>query len=195
MPDVSDRLTIIPNAENPEMPTIVVRGTDLALIPKSLYDNNLERQYLDLQATTDNAELIFSNDLEEYVALFKCNFAEIAQIEHYKTAKMEHILVHCHHIVHQKMDKSRTENLLFATFCDDVLHFWIEKAGKLQLVGKSPFSTEYDILYYLMNLAKQYALDLHSLQLLVYDEKKANDGALRLLKTYFSHVDTLDNYL
>ena len=169
--------------ENDEVAIFLDAATPL-LIPKEVYAEPAS-DYLRVQSDLSAYETVLEDEInDEYIALFPYGISKIAQLQALVNCK-----VSLHHI--DSYVTRCLQNLphlaayqLAAYFTDEKVEFILLKNNELQIVNGFKYSSQEDVLYYLLNLMQQFSISSQNCEMFfagsILEDKKMD----KFLKQY-----------
>ncbi len=177
---------VIPVKESEES-TVLVFNSPPLLIPAHVYQPELKKEYLKFQFDLADIGIIFEDHIDDYVALYVLNQQDHFFLSReYSHLKFEHRSLYYYKKFQQTVLESDLREYRFVLITDEErADFWLEKEGKLLLMNCFEFTSEYDILYFVSNILKQYEIPAKECSLLLQKMSGYHEATLKLLSQYF----------
>lgn len=182
--------SIISHKSNAEK-TVLIYNYPPLLVPKEFYQAEQQKEYLKFQYEIADIGKIFETEIEDYVALYFLNQHDYFYLtQQHPQLYFFHRTLYYHRLLKQQATSTPTaENLLVLLLDEKKIDFWLEKQSKLLLMNSFTFTSDYDILYLVTNILKQYDLLSDSCSMIIRDMTSKNGNAIKLLDQYY-HVIT-----
>lgn len=177
---------VIPAKESEESTVLVLNYPPL-LIPADVYQPELQKEYLKFQFDLADIGIIFEEHIADYVALYFLNHQDNFFLSReYPQLKFEHRSLYYYKKFQQSAQESDLREYRLVLIADEErADFWLEKEGKLLLMNCFEFTSEYDILYFVSNILKQYEIPAKECSLLLQKMSGYHEATLKLLSQYF----------
>ncbi len=160
------------------------------LIPKELFEGDNAIDYLKLQYQIEEPVKIYQDELGEYISLYFVKNEVVNALDKLPaTCQFKHLTTLLYDHVHQHVLSGNTPGLLTFFMHEDFVDFILEKEGQIILINRFPFTTEFDVLYYTLNMVKQYGMETSTLELLLCNG--TNKKIISVLKDYFPHLSII----
>jgi hypothetical protein len=155
------------------------------LIPKVLYDESTANEALGSQFEISEGGQMKVEEMETYNAAYFINPNELNAIQKISNAPC---FTHLDSLIFQNLkDHSfyKSDNSLALSINDSYADYILIKSQKVHLVNRFNFTSEYDILYYLLNLFKQYGIKVDNCQIIFFQNKstKINEIVSKYFQT------------
>ncbi len=177
---------VIPAKESEES-TVLIFNYPPLLIPAHVYQPELQKEYLKFQFDLTDIGAIFEEHIADYVALYF-----LKQQDHfflsreYPHLKFEHRSLYYYKKFQQSAPASDLREYRLVLIADEErADFWLEKEGKLLLMNCFDFTSEYDILYFVSNILKQYEATAKECSLFLQKMSGNHEATIKLLSQYF----------
>lgn len=160
---------------------IIVTKSSPILIPKDLFDPQHIEDYLKLQFDLSQAGHIICNEIEDYISLTYLDKEENDCLLQLSPRQYQHISTFLHHIIHRKAFNKHPHSLC-VSIQEGQIHYFLEKDNKLLLVNNIGITSDYDILYHLLNILKQHEIKTDDFMVYLHN---GSDTLTELLSEYF----------
>ena len=173
-----DTITVIPNIHVP------------VLIPKTLFDETAKEDYINLNYEIEEPVFVFEEELDEYRLLHFINESQKIVLE-----QSGYLLqwFHLSGLLHKELRQSERYHHRKSCFSlyveENFIDFIFEKEGKLQIMNRFEYTSSFDILYYILNIAKQFQLAQTEISIISYNLQ--DEETIGLLKQYIGEVQVI----
>ena len=170
-----DHVTVISNLQVP------------VLIPKTLFDETAKEDYINLNYEIEEPIFIFDEEIEEYHLLHFIPERQKMELEQHGYSLQ---WLHLSGLLYKELRQSEfydSRKSYFSLYAEDnFIDFIFEKEGKLQLMNRFEYTSSYDILYYILNIVKQFQVSSTDISILLYNLE--DEETILLLKQYIGQV-------
>jgi len=157
------------------------------LIPKVLFDETAKEDYINLNYEIEEPIFIFNEKLEEYLLLHFIKESQKAILEQ-SCCPLQWL--HLSGLLHKELRQSEfydSNKSYFSLYADEnSIDFIFEKEGKLQIMNRFEYTSSYDILYYILNIIKQFDVSTSDISLISYNLQ--DQEIILLLEQYIEQV-------
>lgn len=180
----SDAIRTFFDDENKETVSVIVNMSPPILIPRELYDATAQADYLKLHFDINDPIDIYEDEIENYYSIY---FISKKINEILKRSgidfQMTNLFTVMYQDLHQKQILKTKPNILGLFVDDQFVEFILEKEGQLQILNRFEYVSEYDILYFVLNLLKQQQISAKNMQMILYH--RHHEKIEKLLNNYF----------
>jgi len=157
------------------------------LIPKVLFDETAKEDYINLNYEIEDTVFIFVEELEKYYLLHyvKENLKMMLEQDVYPL-QWHHLSGLLYKDLKQSSFYDNTKSWFSLYAEDNFIDFIFEKEGKLQLMNRFEHTSSYDILYYILNIIKQFQVLSTNISILSYNLQ--NEETIDLLAQYTGQI-------
>ena len=165
---------------------ILSNATPPVLVPKEIFQKPAS-QYLSLQYDLADNETIFEDTIADYIAIYPFSISKLTQIQ--RTIQ--------HPVFHHTAAFLYTELTSFQTECQHKMLLWLDNdtadfvflyENQLRLINRFLFTTQDDILYYVLNILLQHRIHTKNCAVLLAGEIENKEKTLGFLKKYLPHA-------
>ncbi|MDR3047234.1 MAG: DUF3822 family protein [Bacteroidales bacterium] len=149
--------------------TLIASKNPPILIPKSLYDSDLKEQYIKLNCKIPEDSAIFEDEIDNYISIY--------YIDSQLIKPFAALNYHCIHLstllyryVHQPEIEMNAPHLFALYNNDNKVDFIFKKNHNLEIINSFHYSSEYDIYYLFLNIAKQHQISINDIQVLIFND-------------------------
>lgn len=159
---------------------IIVTKSSPILVPKELFDSQHIEDYLKLQFDLSQVGHIICDQIENYVSISYLDKTENDCLLQLSPRQYQHISTFLYHIIHRKAF-NKCPNCLCVSVQDEQLHYFLEKDNQLLLVNNIGITSDYDILYHLLNILKQHEIGTEDFMVYLHN---GNETLTELISEY-----------
>jgi hypothetical protein len=157
------------------------------LIPKPLFDETAKEDYINLNYEIKEPVYIFDEELEEYHLLHFISEKQKMELEQTGYSLQ---WLHLSGLLYKELQQSEfydnRKSCLSLYAEEHFIDVIFEKEGKLQLMNRFEYTSSYDILYYILNIIKQFQVTPTDISLFLYNLQ--DEETVLLLKQYIGQV-------
>ncbi|MDR2980102.1 MAG: DUF3822 family protein [Bacteroidales bacterium] len=158
---------------------VIVNTTVPILIPKPFFAEDHVREYLQIQFNISTQDHPFIDEIEDYYAVY---FLTDEVMNNLKRLNTPFRPIHQATLLHNHWKAAENRPHSVAILCVNEKNFDIIllKNDKLQLINTYTYSENTDILYYLLNITKQFEMEMSEVHLqLIQNQSKETAILLR----------------
>jgi hypothetical protein len=157
------------------------------LIPKELYNESIAYDALGVQFDISCLGQLISEGIEEYRAVYFINHNELNLLQ---KINIKPYFIHISGLIFQYLQAhsvSQSDNTVSLFINDSYADSILIKSQKINLINRFNFTSEFDILYYLLNLIKQYGIKIDNCKIILF--RNQSNKLSELLTKYFSDLE------
>ena len=186
--DILKNLTFFNDSPNLQKPVTIISNLHVpVLIPKVLFDETAKDDYINLNYEIEEPVFILNEELEEYCLLHFINEGQKKILE--ETGYSLEWL-HLSGLLYKELQQSDfydNNKSYFSLYADEnYMDFIFVKEGKLQIINRFEYTSAYDILYYILNIIRQFQLVSTDVYIILHNLQ--NEETILLLKQYIGHI-------
>jgi hypothetical protein len=170
----------------PDIYSVEINLLPPVLIPAAWYTETLAQESLNLQYGNYEIDVLFSDLLADYQSLYFLSSLQANVLENLsRPCRIQQMMTGVYgDCVEERHDFAQMIALVpdASGFAD----FFLQKNHKIHLINRFTFTSDYDILYYLLNITKQYGLSAKETGLCLYAH--GNDWGQDLFVEYFAQL-------
>ena len=156
------------------------------LVPKEIFQKPAS-QYLALQHDLADNETIFEDTIADYIAIYPFSISKLTQIQR----TIQHpVFHHTTAFLYKELTafKSECQHKLLLLLDNDTADFVFLHENQLRLINRFKFTTQDDILYYVLNILLQHQINTEDCAVLFAGEIEDKEKSLRFFKRYLPHA-------
>ncbi len=178
--------------ESDDPVTVISNITTPILIPKVLFDETAKEDYIHLHYDVQEPITVFQEELSDYYLLYFLSETLKAILEQIGSTLSWRHLTGLLYSQLQQFEHYSPKSGWFSLFIEEhSVDFIFEKEGKLQIINRFEYSSEFDILYQILNICKQFQLHPSIVSILLSCSE--NEKIELLLKQYVGNIFTIKN--
>jgi hypothetical protein len=139
---------------------VVIKLFPSILVPEIVFDEQAVKQYLALQFTSHSIDHVYTDNLENYRAVYFVNHETYMQ---FQDKLAEYDIIHQSTFLYRKLvtdyASSKRENSLLISIEDNEMDIILLKNAKLQLLNRFSITSDTDALYFILNILYQYQIE------------------------------------
>lgn len=165
---------------------VIVHPTPPVLVPRDLYQSPANQYLTHLLELSDN-DAILEDLIADYVVLYPFPQSKIIQLQNLGiTPTFHHISKLLYDYLMLALPTVNDKMLLFLS--GNIADFVLVKDNQLQLVNSFKFSATTDLLYFILNILKQFEMSLTDTQVLLSGVLPDAKKSFPMLETYIPQL-------
>ena len=157
------------------------------LIPKEIYNEAIAYDALGSQFDLSVVGQLLSEEIQEYYATYFINHNELNL---FQKININPHFIHLSSLMFQYLQThyiSKSDNTVSLFIHDSHADSILIKSQKINLINRFNFTSELDILYYLLNLIKQFGIKVDNCKIILF--RNQNNKLSELLIKYFPDLE------
>lgn len=167
---------------------LIANLTPPVLVPKHLFEENSLKRYLQMQFPIANQDHLFYEEISNYYAAYYLTDEVVNNLNRlntpYKVIHQATLLFY-----HLPAIQNNINNSIILTVDDADFDIILLKKNKIHLINKYHFTENTDLLYYLLNIAKQFDIVLADVNILLISHQAKELAGM--VKKYFPNTETI----